>query len=130
MAQLVAFMSTRPSSAFMRKDITHLKQGKVCLDPIATAKAQGAGFKNTAKQVEYHSTPGSKPGACDGYLGGKNSPDGRRGWAAFNPAAKPNTTGKGGCKRDWATPAFMRYGTTPPLHLASEWGSGHGRTKK
>jgi hypothetical protein len=30
--------------------------------------------------------------ACDGYLGGKNSPDGRRGWASINPAAKPNTT--------------------------------------
>jgi len=45
-------------------------------------------------------TPDSKPGACDGYLGGKNSPDGGRGAAPINPAVAENTyTGKGGSRR-------------------------------
>ena len=77
-------------------NITHLKQGKAYPDPIATAKATGQHFRGTAKSVTITPTPDSKPGACDGRLGGDNTPDGRRGWAPINPAAAPNTyTAKG-----------------------------------
>jgi hypothetical protein len=78
----------------------HLKQGKAYPDPIATAKATGTHFSDTTKHNRITPTPDSRPGACDGHLGGDNSPDGRKGWAPINPAAAPNTfTGKGGSKR-------------------------------
>jgi hypothetical protein len=80
---------------------THLKVGKAhSRDPIASAKASGTHFANNTSYNRITPTPDSKPGKSDGYLGGKNSPDGARGWAPINPAAAPNThTGKGG-KRD------------------------------
>jgi hypothetical protein len=69
-------------------------------DPIATAKATGKHFGGNT-QHNVHPTPDSQPGASDGKLGGKNSPNGRQGWADINPAAAPNTyTGNGGSKRD------------------------------
>jgi hypothetical protein len=81
---------------------THLKVGKAhSKDPIASAKASGTHFSNTTNHNVIVPTRDSKPVASDGYLGGKNSPDGARGWARINPAAAPNTyTGKGGSKRD------------------------------
>jgi hypothetical protein len=82
-------------------NIQHLKQGQTIPDPIHKAKLDGVHFSDTARHVTVTPTGDSKPGACDGYLAGKNSPDGGKGWAPINDAAKPNTyTGKGGSKRD------------------------------
>jgi hypothetical protein len=79
---------------------THLKVGKAYPDPIAPAKATGKHFGGNRQHNEVHPTPDSRPSAADG-IGGKNSPDGGRGWAPINPAAAPNTyTGKGGSKHD------------------------------
>jgi hypothetical protein len=81
------------------KNISHLRQGRTIVDPIATAKLN-VGYADTAKHVEITPTPDSKPGACDGYPSGKNSADGRRGWAPINDAAKVNTyTSGSGSKR-------------------------------
>ena len=84
----------------MTKNLTHPKVGKPqSRDPIASAKASGTHFSNTTNHNVVTPTPDSKSKA-DGYLGGKNSPEGARGWAPINPAAAPNTyTGKGGSKR-------------------------------
>jgi hypothetical protein len=82
-------------------DTTHLKQGKAYFDRIATAKATGTHFTDSASEVRITRTPASAPGVSDGKLGGKNSPDGRQGWANMNPTTADNTyTGKGGSKRD------------------------------
>jgi len=80
-------------------NIQHLKQGKAYPDPIATGKTNSH-FTTAANDNRITDTPDSKS-KCDGYLGGKNSPDGARGWAPVNDAAKPNTwTGNSGSKRD------------------------------
>jgi hypothetical protein len=52
----------------------HLKQGQTLPDPIHKAKLDGVHYRGTAKHVEIHPTPDSKPGACDGKLGGPNKP--------------------------------------------------------
>lgn len=79
----------------------HLKHGQTITDPVHKAKLDGTCWSDTSNYNKIMPTPNSKPGACDGYLGQKNSPDGRKGWAPINDAAKPNTyTGKGGSKRD------------------------------
>jgi hypothetical protein len=76
----------------MAKNLTHLKVGKAqSRDPIASAKASGTHFSNTTNHNVITPTRDSRPVAADGYLGGKNSPDGARGWAPINSAAKPNT---------------------------------------
>jgi hypothetical protein len=81
-------------------NIQHLKQGRAIPDPIATAKVQGTGFSDTCKRATVYPTPDSQPSASDGRLSGKNSPDGGRGWAPINEAAKVNTyTSGSGSKR-------------------------------
>jgi hypothetical protein len=72
-------------------DTTHLKVGKAYRDPIATAKATGTHFSNTTNHNVITPTPDSKPGKSDGYLGGKNSPDGARGWAPMDAVTKRHT---------------------------------------
>jgi hypothetical protein len=54
-------------------NIQHLKQGKAYPDPIATAKATGGHWSDSASHVEITPTPDSKS-ASDGHLGGKNTP--------------------------------------------------------
>ena len=72
---------------------------KYSIDPIRSAKASGKGYSDTSKSCEYFPTPDSKPSANDGRLGGKNSPDGAKGFAPINETAKCCTyTGKGGSK--------------------------------
>ena len=79
----------------------HLKHGQTIPDPVHKAKLDGKHWSDTSNYNKFTPTPNSKPRACDGYLAGKNSPDGARGWAPLNNSAKPNTyTGKGGSKRD------------------------------
>src|SRR6266478_9819610 len=74
------------------KNLTHLKVGKAqSRDPIASAKASGTHFGGNTQHNVITPTPDSKPVKSDGYLGGRNSPEGARGWAKINPAAKPNT---------------------------------------
>jgi hypothetical protein len=78
------------------------------LDALASNIAKAASncegprraFLRHSKACQHQPTPDSRPDACDGYLGGKNSPDGRQGWAPLNPVAARNSyTGKGGSKR-------------------------------
>jgi hypothetical protein len=57
-------------------NITHLKQGKVYPNPVHTAKVQGVGYANTAKETTITPTPDSTPhSGADGKLGQKNSPN-------------------------------------------------------
>jgi len=79
-----------------------IKPNKVYENPIATAKATGGHWSNSASHVEITPTPDSTPSANDGKLGGRNTHDGRQGWAPINKAAAPNTYrgDKGDSKRD------------------------------